>query len=185
MRWLGGILLSLLLGAVIAELRDCAPWLAEHLLRRAVRRLPEPDRERYGEEWAAVLNDVPGKLMKLAKAMGFLIHAPFANRAARGLPPISQVVLARLGSSAERMRATPLSYLRLLMKYAAWTGVLMNGVYAAVVAAKPTLPPSARVAVDAIGPYLVTLVLGLIGIALIAAVVTSVLTLRRRRRQAA
>lgn len=96
-RWLGPLLATLLLGSLASalgnaladELRDCAPWLAGRLLKRAVRFLPEPEQERYEEEWTAILDDVPGRLAKLFKAAGFAIYAPFAARAARGQPPIS------------------------------------------------------------------------------------------------
>ncbi len=57
--WVGAVAVPLLL----VELGGWATWLARRLVRRAARRLGDPDTAaRYAEEFTAVLARVPGKL---------------------------------------------------------------------------------------------------------------------------
>jgi hypothetical protein len=55
--------------------KEWTSWLARRLLNIAVRRLPEGRRERYAEEWAAHLAEVPGVIGKLAVSLQFQIAA--------------------------------------------------------------------------------------------------------------
>jgi hypothetical protein len=65
--------LFVLLPLLLVELREsAAPRLAEKLIRVAVRRLPENERERWEEEWLGGLNDLPGRLPRLLWAFGVL-----------------------------------------------------------------------------------------------------------------
>ncbi len=57
------------------ELNEWLPWLTRHLVESAVRRLPNDLKERYGEEWNAHLNEIPGGFAKLVAAIGFSIAA--------------------------------------------------------------------------------------------------------------
>ena len=82
-----GVLLPLLL----AEFGDWCPWLAGHVVRWSARRLADPAaRARYEEEWLANLNEVPGKLARLAAALGYAANIPrmrwSLGRAAPSLP---------------------------------------------------------------------------------------------------
>jgi hypothetical protein len=66
------------IGAALARLladeaKAWTPRLVEILIRSAVARLPEDQRERRYEEWRAHINDVPGDLSKLLTASGFII----------------------------------------------------------------------------------------------------------------
>ena len=64
--WLIGLIL---LPIVLAETGELAPWLARKTLQWGARCLGEQQaRERYGEEWSADLEHVPGKLTKLGYA---------------------------------------------------------------------------------------------------------------------
>jgi hypothetical protein len=61
----GGIILPLL----VSEFSELAPWAARKILSGGARLLPDKEQsERYREEWLAGIDDVPGKLVKLAKA---------------------------------------------------------------------------------------------------------------------
>jgi lipopolysaccharide/colanic/teichoic acid biosynthesis glycosyltransferase len=68
-----GTLLTAVLGGLLTD--ECKAWLlwtAERLIQRAVRTLPESERERYNEEWRSHVDEVPGQIGKLIVALGFL-----------------------------------------------------------------------------------------------------------------
>jgi hypothetical protein len=52
------------------EFKAWTPWIAERLIRRAVRKLPQDQRDRCEEEWRSHVNDTPGELGKLLEAPG-------------------------------------------------------------------------------------------------------------------
>ena len=61
---------------VIADdAKEWTPWITRRLLDIAVRRLPNGQRERYAEEWAAHLAEVPGVVGKMAVSVQFRIAA--------------------------------------------------------------------------------------------------------------
>lgn len=100
----GGILVFLITAVVppllLSEFGDWCPWLAARIVRWAARRLGDPAScERYEEEWIANLNEVPGKLGRLAAALGYLAYMPrmrysVRRRAGSALPPTSAGPLA-------------------------------------------------------------------------------------------
>ena len=47
------------------------PWIIERLIRRAVTKLPDPQRERFEEEWRSYIDEIPGDIGKLIAAIGF------------------------------------------------------------------------------------------------------------------
>lgn len=51
-------------------LRPSIPWFTERLLDLATEHLPEDQRERFAEEWASHVNEVPGDIGKIAFAWG-------------------------------------------------------------------------------------------------------------------
>jgi len=51
MTWLALLAAAALVNILAAEIFDWCPWLAERVIRRAVRKLPADVRERYLEEW--------------------------------------------------------------------------------------------------------------------------------------
>ncbi len=74
----GEIAFAIISGLLVNEVTDICPWLAIRLVRWAARlRYPDaPERAATrGEEFAALINDRPGKLFKLFTALGFVLHA--------------------------------------------------------------------------------------------------------------
>lgn len=71
----GAIVGAVLVKVIADDAKEWTPWVTRHLLDGAVRRLPEGQRERYAEEWAAHLAEVPGVVGKLAVALQFQIAA--------------------------------------------------------------------------------------------------------------
>jgi hypothetical protein len=72
------VLLAVVLGLVANELCDLAPWLARRLVPKAAKLWAGHDSDRatvLEEEWAAVVEDCPGKLTKLALALRFMAWA--------------------------------------------------------------------------------------------------------------
>ena len=74
------IVVTVLLALAANECSDVSPWLAKKLVRWAAHRLyPDPNRAATrSEELAALINDVPGKLLKLLTALGFGTRAIYA-----------------------------------------------------------------------------------------------------------
>lgn len=68
----GGVIVHL----VACELYEKLPSIAEWLVKRAVRRLPDHARERYEEEWLAHLYEAEGGLSKMAHALQCLVAVP-------------------------------------------------------------------------------------------------------------
>ena len=78
-----GKALVLAFGAIIAATLLLGPklnvwirWLTKRLLRIAIERLPEAQRERFSEEWASHINEVSGEISKFAVALGYIFAAP-------------------------------------------------------------------------------------------------------------
>jgi hypothetical protein len=63
---LGAIVLKLM----IAEIQDWLPALTKRTIERAAQRLPQELRPRYSEEWFADINEFPGNVSKLVRAIG-------------------------------------------------------------------------------------------------------------------
>ena len=57
------------------EFKAWIPWIIQRVIRRAIRRLPPAQRERFEEEWQSHINEVPGEIGKLTVALGFLTAA--------------------------------------------------------------------------------------------------------------
>ena len=90
------------------EFKAWNPRLVSCLLGWAVLKLPKASRERYNEEWASHLNDMPGDLAKLLAAIGFMIaaykismatnpfglHAIFCRRLAKDCELVAAVIYA-------------------------------------------------------------------------------------------
>jgi hypothetical protein len=72
-----GVIASVLTGVLVNEFCDIAPWLAGMVVRRAARTWAKGHAAAgiYEEEWAAVVDDCPGKVTKLALALRFAIGA--------------------------------------------------------------------------------------------------------------
>ncbi|MFD4829132.1 hypothetical protein ACFWPV_04630 [Streptomyces uncialis] len=75
-------LIGLALGLILAECTEIAPWLARRVLQIAARRLGSQEAvERYEEEWLGLLDERPGKLMKLFFAIWVALRATWTLRA--------------------------------------------------------------------------------------------------------
>ena len=55
---------------IVAVLTPLIPRFTTRLLRIAIRRLPEAQRERFSEEWASHIDEVTGEISKVAVALG-------------------------------------------------------------------------------------------------------------------
>jgi len=71
----GGMITAMLTRFFGDELKAWMPWLTKRLLRIAIERLPEGQQERFSEEWASHIIEVPGELGKVAVALGFVSAA--------------------------------------------------------------------------------------------------------------
>lgn len=73
-----GVAAAGLVGAVLSrllaeEVKAWMPRVVDALIRGAVARLPEDQKERRKEEWHSHVNDIPGDLGKFVTAVGFVI----------------------------------------------------------------------------------------------------------------
>jgi hypothetical protein len=59
------LLTAILAPLVVEEIKAWCPQIAYRLLRRAASKLPEPERSRLYEEWAAEIREIPGPLSKV------------------------------------------------------------------------------------------------------------------------
>ena len=67
---------SFLLSLITNEIGELAPAMAQRIVRVAARAIDDPqERERYAEEWAALIERCPGKLTKLVRALWLLVGA--------------------------------------------------------------------------------------------------------------
>jgi hypothetical protein len=75
------IISAVVLPLILSEFSDISPWLARRLLTWGAGKLGDPGMcKRYREEWQAGLNDVPGNLIKLVKALSILCYTvPLLN----------------------------------------------------------------------------------------------------------
>jgi hypothetical protein len=74
-----GIVVTLALGLVVNEMTDISPWLARRMVRWAAYRWSKDPEiaAGYAEEWAAIIDERPGRLLKLGTAVGFAGGAAF------------------------------------------------------------------------------------------------------------
>ena len=71
-----GVITSVISKLLADELNAWIPWIARYITSFSARRLPKKLRERFGEEWASHLNEVPGSLGKILTAISFLVAVP-------------------------------------------------------------------------------------------------------------
>jgi hypothetical protein len=110
----GGVALVLtvvLIPIAVAELGEWSPWLAARLVRRAARKLPPDQRDRYEAEWLAELEALPSKkYSQLVKGLQLYSASAALRSALLGLPsPATQW----LRSAANRLIAIALLLLTL------------------------------------------------------------------------
>lgn len=90
------ILVSIIVGLLVNEACDVSPWCAHRLVRWSVRlRYANPERRRIrADELVALIDERPGKMLKLGTGLGFLAGAlpVWLHRAA---PAIFQAITQR------------------------------------------------------------------------------------------
>ena len=69
---IGTLVTAILVQLLVEECKAWLPWVTERVIRLTVKRLPENQRERYGEEWRSCLNEIPGEIGKLLFALDFM-----------------------------------------------------------------------------------------------------------------
>jgi Bacterial sugar transferase len=57
------------------EFKAWIPWIVRRVIRKAVARLPQNQRERFEEEWQSHIDEVPGEIGKIYVALGCLFAA--------------------------------------------------------------------------------------------------------------
>ncbi|MCY1141366.1 hypothetical protein OWR29_25490 [Actinoplanes sp. Pm04-4] len=90
------VLVPVILSLAVNEACDISPWLAKRIVPRAARMWAGSDATRAAilqEEWAAVIDDCPGKIIKLGYALSF-----FASAARRSQWPKITNGLVRLAN---------------------------------------------------------------------------------------
>jgi GT2 family glycosyltransferase len=79
------IFASLVLGLIVNEVSDIAPWAARKIVIFCAGRIGEAEAsQRFEAEWLAALDDRPGKLLKLCTAISILLQATVQLRALLG-----------------------------------------------------------------------------------------------------
>jgi hypothetical protein len=116
-----GIVLSLL----ATEFTDISPWLARKLASWAAYRwTPDPEAAAgYAEEWAAIIEERPGRLFKLLTAVGFA-----GGAIGRAIPRLIQAAPQRIRAVLQGIRAIwfELSIKgRLLVLRAVWANIVV------------------------------------------------------------
>jgi len=88
------VLVAVLSRLAADEFRAWNPTIIRSILRTAVLRLPEAQRERFAEEWAGHLSEVPGEIGRLLVAVGFVLAAHKIARMMKAKPGIRARFLA-------------------------------------------------------------------------------------------
>jgi hypothetical protein len=65
-----GIIAAAVSRQLADEFKAWTPWVTKLLIRRAVRKLPDEQKDRYEEEWLSHVNEIPGEVGKLVAAFG-------------------------------------------------------------------------------------------------------------------
>lgn len=98
------IVIPAVISLLVNEFCDISPWLAKKLVPCAAKlwSLDDPDTaEVLAEEWAAVIDDAPGKLTKLGQAILFLGQATLRFQRARFDQMIERLITRILAGVAK------------------------------------------------------------------------------------
>jgi hypothetical protein len=82
----GGFLGAVLIHLVASDLHEWMSHLTRRLIMSAAGRVPEPDRDRYREEWLAHLDECVGVFSKLRHALEVLVSARVLKSIYRSRP---------------------------------------------------------------------------------------------------
>ncbi|MGF1344697.1 MULTISPECIES: hypothetical protein [unclassified Streptomyces] len=68
--------IALITAMILTECTEISPWLARRILRTAAQRIGSQEAaERYEEEWLSLLEERPGKILKLFSAAWIALRA--------------------------------------------------------------------------------------------------------------
>jgi hypothetical protein len=105
---IGGMFTAVLIRLFGDELKAWMPWFTKRLLCIAIERLPEGQRERFAEEWASHINEVPGEIGKVISAVGCVSAAQKMTSLSKGDEPVLNRIFKR---SLDVVAATVLLFL--------------------------------------------------------------------------
>jgi hypothetical protein len=103
---LGSALASIAGNIVANELYDRSHTFSCWLIKRAVSRLPEHQRERYREEWIAHIGELSGQLGKILHAAGCCFAAAALAKTKASNTCDSYLVISIRGTRCECIRVT-------------------------------------------------------------------------------
>lgn len=98
------VLIAALSRTVAEEIEAWTPSIIRSLIKLAVGWLPEPDRERFDEEWQSHVSEVPGNVGKLVVGVGFLFAAH--KMVSTGLRNHVREALSRKAAQVEELRSS-------------------------------------------------------------------------------
>jgi uncharacterized protein YneF (UPF0154 family) len=93
------VVIPVLLTLFIGLFTEWCPWLAERLIRRSARRLPEHARTRWEEEWlghCANLKDDGKRFSSFLLGLWLFLGARSMGRILRGQPPLTQALFQQI-----------------------------------------------------------------------------------------
>lgn len=90
------LVFAIAVGLATAEILAYAPRISRWLVNRAVRKLPEADRDRYREEWLAHADELPGHLTKLLHALDCELRGAIRIAKLRAGPSASESAVRRI-----------------------------------------------------------------------------------------
>ncbi|HUV70703.1 MAG TPA: hypothetical protein VMW15_13640 [Terracidiphilus sp.] len=77
------LLIAIVAPLAADELKAWSGWLQVKLRRSAVAMLPVERRDRYDEEWASGIEEVPGEIFKIIYSMGLSRAAAYSGEVGR------------------------------------------------------------------------------------------------------
>jgi hypothetical protein len=131
-----GVFASALSRQITDDFKEWTPWLLAWLVQQAVRRLPAQYQERYSEEWASYLNEVPGQIGKFVVAAGFVWAAQKARLRASTAPKAAKYLFESLSPSHFFAAAILLWFCGTLLEFKEEVGLK---VMAAILISLPTV----------------------------------------------
>lgn len=109
---IGGMFTAVMIRLFGDELKAWMPWFTKRLLCIAIERLPEGQRERFAEEWASHINEVPGEIGKVINAVGCVSAAQKMASMLKGGEPVLNRIFKRsldvVGAAGVLLFAAPL-----------------------------------------------------------------------------
>lgn len=120
-----------LLGAALSqqladEFKAWTPKIIDWVIRCAVRKLPEDQRERFGEEWRSHINETPGEIGKFFNAVSLLSAPRKMPKSAAIAEPLAKPTMEEILAEDEGAFA-PIRRVSSVMKNGDHVDVTVNG----------------------------------------------------------